>query len=357
MKKIDFKSIFKPKPKPTLGIDIGSHSIKLIEFEEKGGEKILKKIGRTFLPNGAIVDGSIKDHEAVTNALRNLITNVQPKLKRTSTSISGYSVIVKKIHVPLTTEREIEENLIIEAEKYVPFEIEEVYIDFSILKTYEDEPGGTDLFLVAAKKEIVDSYASLLEEVGLIPSVIDVDVFTLSNAFEMAYGIMEEAAVLVDIGATKTNLNIVYKAMPIFTRDMAFGGEQLTDAIRDATGLNWEEAEKVKIGGTEDTILKKEINEVINQLVDLWVQEVKKAIDFFKSNSPQKEHPSHIFLSGGCALLKGIEEKFANGLELEAKRLNCLETVKLSKEIDREYVEKIGPQMAIATGLALRSIE
>ena len=357
MKNFNLKGLFKKKQQPTLGVDLGSHTLKIVEFSGNGQRKKVKKIGRALLPQGAIVDGSIKEHETVQGVLENLLSNLQPTLKKTSTSISGYSVIVKKIHVPYMSEQEMEENLLVEAEKYIPFEISDVYIDFSVLKTYEDENGGSDIFLVAAKKEIVDEYASLLEGVGLTPSVIDVDAFTLANAFELAYGQVEEPAVLIDIGARKANLNIVKKGMPIFTRDMTIGGEQLTEAIQEATGLNRDDAEAAKISGTKDKVLSKEISTVVNEMTGLWANEIKKALSFFKSSASSEELPTCVFLSGGTSLLKGIEELFSSALGLETKKLNAFSGKEFDKNIDEKYLSAISPQMAIASGLAIRSAE
>ncbi len=356
MKNLSLKELFKKKPQPTLGVDIGSHTIKVVEFTG-GGKKKVKKVGRALLPQGAIVDGSIKEKEVVQEGLNKLISNLQPSLKRVSTSISGYSVIVKKIHVPYMAEKEIEENLIVEAEKYVPFEISDVYIDFSIVSTHPDENGGSDIFLVAAKKEIVDEYANLLEGVGLTPSVIDVDAFTLVNAFELAFGTVEEPAVLIDIGASKTNLNIVRKGMPVFTRDMTIGGEQLTEAIQEATGLNRDDAEAVKIAGTKDSVLAKEISQVVREMTELWIKEIKKAISFFKSSASPEDYPTCVFLSGGTSMLLGIEEQFTAGLGLETRKLNAFNGNKADKDIDEKYLASIAPQMAIASGLAIRSAE
>ena len=357
MKKFNLKGLFKKRPQLTLGVDLGSHTIKVVEFSGNGGNMQVKKVGRALLPQGAIVDGSIKELDTVQEVLEKIISNLQPSLKKASTSISGYSVIVKKIHVPYMSEREIEENLIIESEKYVPFEISDVYIDFSILKTYEADNGGSDIFLVAAKKEIVDEYANLLEGVGLTPSVIDVDAFTLVNAFELAFGKVEEPAVLIDIGASKTNLNIVKKGMPIFTRDMTMGGEQLTEAIQDATGLNREDAEAVKIGGTKDKVLAREIGEVVQDMTSLWTKEIKKAISFFKSSSSPEEFPTCVFISGGTSMLSGIEDYFSDSLGLETRRLNAFNSKKADKSIDEKYLASVSPQMAIASGLAIRSAE
>jgi type IV pilus assembly protein PilM len=358
MKNFKLTSLFKKKEKPVLGIDVGSHTIKLAEFAGSGKNRTLRTFGRAMLPPDVIVDGSIKDHETVGNILRNLISSCQPKIKRVATSISGYSVIVKRIHVPYSNEKDIEENLLIEAEKYVPFEIDDVYIDFSILKnTQQEDVEGTDIFLVAAKKEIVDAYAGLMEAIGLTPAVIDVDAFTLVNAFEMAFGDVSEPAVLIDIGASKTNLNIIQNGMPVFARDMAIGGEQLTEAIQEATGLSRDDAEAAKISGTKDKVLAEEIRQVVVEMADLWLDEIKKAINFFKSNAKPEEFPTHIFLSGGCALLKDLEAHFSKGLEIEATKLNPFSSVDHSKEIDPAYMDAVSPQMAIASGLAIRSAE
>jgi len=357
MKNFKLTSLFKKKETPTLGIDVGSHTIKLAEFSGSGSSRSLRRLGRALLPPGVIVDGSIKDHDAVESVLRNLISNCQPKVKRVSTSISGYSVIVKRIRVPYQNEKEIEENLLIEAEKYVPFEIDDVYIDFSMLKKAEEDSEGSDVFLVAAKKEIVDAYAGLLEAIGLTPAVIDVDAFTLVNAFEMAFGDVSEPAVLIDIGASKTNLNVIRNGMPVFARDMAIGGEQLTEAIREATGLSREDAEAAKISGTKDPVLLEEIRQVVVDMTDLWLEEIKKAINFFKANAKPDEFPVHVFLSGGCALLKDIEKQFSKGLGIEANRLNPFSSIGHAKEIDTAYLNTISPQMAIASGLAMRSAE
>ena len=357
MKKSKLTSLFKKKEKSTLGIDLGSHTIKLAEFSGLGGSRSVRRLGRALLPPGVIVDGSIKDQDTVENVLRNLISNCQPKVKRVSTSISGYSVIVKRIHVPYLNEKEIEENLLIEAEKYVPFEIDDVYIDFSVLNKEDAESEGIDMFLVAAKKEIVDVYAGLLEAIGLTPAVIDVDAFAMVNAFEMAFGDVSEPAVLIDIGASETNLNVIQGGMPIFARDMAIGGEQLTEAIQEATGLNRQDAEAAKISGTKDQVLAEEIRQVVVEMADLWLEEIKKAINFFKANAKPEEFPTHVFLSGGCALLMDIEKQFSTGLGIEARKLNPFSSIGHAREIDSAYLDAISPQMVIASGLAMRSAE
>ncbi len=344
------------RPKPVLGLDIGSHTIKLVEFVSNGSSRRIKRIGRALLPPKAIMDGSIREPELVIGVLRSLLDNVQPRLRHTATSIAGYSVIVKKVVVPYAEEKEIEDNLLVEAENYVPFEIDEVYIDFFVLKPKEED-NGTEIFLVAAKKEVVDEYADLIQEVGLVPAVVDVDAFALGNALEGAYGQLSEPVAMVDIGAQKTNLNIVYNGISGFARDMAFGGGLLTEAIQEATGLEYEEAERVKISGTDNKALATEVSQVCDELCRLWAEELKKAIDFYKSNSKPELHPSFLFLSGGAALLKGLDSLLESELGLSVRVFNPWRQMEADESIDKEYLAAVAPQMTIATGLALRTVE
>ena len=285
-----------------------------------------------------------------------MLDNLQPKNRRVSTAIAGYSVIVKKISVPYDNEKEIEDNLLLEAENYVPFEIEDVYVDFHILGPTDGREAGTDIFLVAAKREVVDEYAALIQEVGLLPSVVDVDAFALGNSFEQSYD-LNNAITLVDIGAQKTNLSIVYKGESLFARDMAFGGALLTETIKDSTGLSEEEAEKVKIAGSNDEGLQREISSITTEMCKLWAGEIKKALDFHNANSKPEEHPSKLFLSGGSSLFKGLDELFRVEIDMPVTRFNPFVGMEADSNIEREYLNMIAPQLAIASGLALRTVE
>lgn len=349
--------LIKKNSHSVLGLDIGSHSIKIVELAMNGGKVILNKVGRVLVPLNAIKDGIIENKEALAGALKILLDNLDPRVKNAATSIAGYSVIVKKISVPYSNEKDIEENLDIEAENYVPFEITDVYIDFHPFELLNAERVGrteTEIFLVAAKREIVDSYAALIHDVGLLPVVVDIDAFALSNAFESAYGILEQPVCLVDIGARKTNLNIVSHGMSLFARDIAMGGAQITEEIQAANGFSFEEAEKIKMCGAGEPSLMEGISIVINEICSQWGQEIKKILDFYRSNSSEKDWPGHIYLSGGAALMRGIEDVISNETGLEVSLFNPFQNVVPDKSINPEYISSIAPQMAIAFGLALR---
>jgi len=364
--KISLLDRIKKGPKLTLGLDIGSHSIKLVELakgKNSEGESYytIRKVGRIILPEETVVDGSIVVQDTLKDVLITLIKNLKPKYRYASTSIAGYSVIVKKIGVPFIDEKEIEENLIIEAENYVPFEIEDVYVDFHIIGTSsedEKEKLHSEIFLVAAKKEVVDEYASVLQEVGLVPSVVDVDAFALGNAFEVSYGDPDEAVVLVDIGASKTNLNIVYHGTSLFTRDMAIGGNQLTEIISDELSLSNREAELLKIQGTKDQDIFNKVQNICKDIAQMWADEIKKAIDFYKKGNEDEEvHPQHVIISGGCALMNDLDKFLTKELNINVQQFNPWKTIKIDKHINPEYLDSIAPQMVIATGLALRTVD
>lgn len=346
---------FKRSGHAVVGIDIGSYSIKLLELAVTNKGVVLKKAGRALVPRGAVEDGLIADHKALAGVLMALLANLQPSIKRTAMSISGYSVIVKKIVVPYDDDKDIAENLDIEAENYVPFELTDVYLDFYKLGSIETEQNGSEIFLVAAKREIVDGYAALLQDTGLSPSIVDIDAFALGNAFERAKGVTDKPVCLVDIGANKTNLNIIRNGAPLLAKDIVMGGSQLTEAIKDATGLKFEEAEKIKISGSKDMGVMGKVSGVVNEICSQWGVEIKKIMEFHQANSAEYDWPERIFLSGGSSLIKGIEKKFSDETGLDAFIFNPFKDVVFDKAIDPEYIFSIAPQMAISFGLALRS--
>ena len=341
------------RQRPTLGLDIGSHSIKLVELSK---DRTLRRIGRALVPPHAIVDGSIKKPDELAQVLKALIDNLQPKARYVATSVAGYSVIIKKIHIPYQDKKEIEDNLLFEAEEYIPFEIEDVYIDFYSLGKEHSDSSGTEIFLVAAKKDIVNEYAELIQEVGLFPAVVDIEAFALANAFEETSSTPSKPIALVDLGAQKTNFNIIGQGTSLFAKDIAFGGNQITEAIQEATGLDYETAEKIKIAGDKDMVLMKEVASVCSNMSSFWATELKKALDFYNASSKKEEQPTQIFISGGSASLKGLDSFFSNKIGLSVKIFNPLERFPLIQDIGPGYLSSIATQMTIATGLALRTV-
>ncbi|GAG41158.1 unnamed protein product, partial [marine sediment metagenome] len=225
-----------PKRNQVVGIDIGSHSIKIAEIEDTKKGLILKNFGMIELPPDAIVEGSIKEIEIVSAALTNLLKNLRIKNKNVATSISGYSVIVKKIEISKKEEEDLEKSIQSEAEQYIPFDIEDVNLDFQIIpsgkeKEEKEEEELMEVLLVAAKKDIVEEYISLLHLTGLNPVVLDIDAFALQNAFEMSNHEQSGCHALVHIGAQQLTINVINSGVSIFTRDSSYGGAQITSEV------------------------------------------------------------------------------------------------------------------------------
>jgi len=336
-----------------VGLDIGSHAIKVCQL--KGGAKgyTIVTLGSTVLPEGAVEDGTINDAETVGKAINELLKNLKIKNKKVGFSISGYSVIVKKVNLAAMEEAQLEEHIMAEAEQYIPFDIEDVYLDFQDLKTSSKGNDRTDVMLVAAKKEIVDDYLDMLQGLGLQPVIVDVDGFALENSYEHNYQKSENVA-LVDIGASKMSINILCQGVSLVARDVMVGSRQLTEQIQNTFDLDFDEAEGIKLGTVPAGEGQEEVEEIFQATCTQWVLEVKKAIDLYHSNHPDQPL-SRLILSGGGAKVAGLAEYLAKETELPVEMFNpFLKMAVNQKKIDPDYLSSIGPEMAIATGIALR---
>lgn len=337
-----------------VGLDIGSHAIKVCQLKRAANGYAIVTVGSSVLPEGAVEDGTINDAEVVSKAISDLFNNLKIKNKKVGFSISGYSVIVKKVNLAVMDEEQLEEHIMEEAEQYIPFDIEDVYLDFQDLKTGRDRGDRTDVMLVAAKKEIVDDYLMLLEDLGLTPVIVDVDGFAMENTYEYNYGKNENVA-LVDIGASKMNINILSQGISVVARDIIVGSRQLTEQLQNAFDLDFEEAEGIKLGYVPATEKQDEIEEIYSSICTQWALEVKKAIDLYHANHPDQPLTS-LILSGGGAKVAGLTDFLAQVTDLPVKLFNPFTKIEAnSKKIDPEYLKSIGPEMAIATGIALRT--
>lgn len=340
-----------------IGLDIGSHAVKIVQLGISKGTYRLKYLGLTQLPPNVIVEGSIRDHEAVQEAIKKLVGHLKVKEKNVATSISGYSVIIKKIDLPEMTEEQLIDNIQVEAEQYIPFNVEDVNIDFQILGSSSEKENRMEVMLVAAKKEVVDDYTNLLKKANLTPQVIDVDFFALENAFEVNYAAAESGGIaLVDIGATKMNINVLKNGVSMFNRDASIGGYQITQDIQHRFGLDYEEAEKVKLGFPSEKVPGQDLEAIFVSAATNWSTEVKRAIDFFYATYPD-EVISQILLSGGSSRLPGLDGLFHKDTNIPVAYFNPLANIEADvKFFDRTYLEYVAPQMAVAVGLALRRV-
>lgn len=347
------------KEKFVLGIDIGSHAVKICQIQKAGKEGYeLVALGSAAIAPGAVEDGVLQDAEDVGTAIAELCKNLKVKKKeRVGLSISGYSVIVKKINIEMESEEELADRLNEEAEQYIPFDINEVYLDFQVLKAGEDEFDRSEVMLVAAKKEVIDSYRSMLEEQKLVPALVDIDGFALENIWTTVSGGNKNVC-LVDIGASKLNINIIADGASVLARDVVMGSDDLSREIANTLDLDYEEAEQIKTGQVEaQEEYLEELHEIFTQICTRWVLEVKKAIDLYSNNNPKKPL-SALVLSGGGSKVRGLKQYLASETGLEVIVFNPFEGMKVNeKKIDAKYLEAIAPEMSIAAGLAIRPAE
>ncbi|MDR2549665.1 MAG: pilus assembly protein PilM [Desulfobulbus sp.] len=336
------------------GIDIGSYAVKVCQLKRVGDSYKIESLGSAALPAGAVEDGILHEPLEVSKVLSTLIKNLKIKNTKIGISISGHSVIVKKINLEQMTDDELAEYIKSEAEQYIPFDIDDVYIDFQKLPPKKDTVDRCDVMLVAAKKEVVNDYLEMLNGLKLNTVLVDVDGFALENIWETVSNRSENVA-LVDVGASKMNINIISGGVSVLARDVAAGSEQLTDKIMSSVGVEYADAENIKLGiippGENQEILENIFNRVCTQ----WVLEIKKAIDLYQANNPDRPLQS-IALSGGGSKVNGFKEYLVNETGLEVVAFNPFDTMSYDrKKLDSHYISNVAPEMAIAAGLAIRS--
>lgn len=336
-----------------VGLDIGSHAVKVCQLKKTSNSYAIVTLGSTVLPEGAVDDGTLNEPEIVSKAISDLFKNLKIKNKAVGFSISGYSVIVKKVNLAVMDEAQLESHITSEAEQYIPFDIDDVYLDFQDLKTNTKENDRTDVMLVAAKKEIVNDYLDMLRSINLNPVIVDVDGFALENSYEHNYRVQENVA-LVDIGATKMNINIISQGVSVVARDIIVGSRQLTEQIMNLLDIDFEEAEAIKLGFLPAEEKRPEVEQIFSATCTQWVLEIKKAIDLYHSNHPEQPL-NRLILSGGGAKVSGLIDFLSQETKVAVELFNPFLNMEFNrKKIDPDYLLSIGPEMAIATGIALR---
>jgi type IV pilus assembly protein PilM len=340
-----------------IGLDIGSRTIKLGEVAEKKGQRILKRFGMINLPQNAIVEGRIKEPEIVADTIKRLASDLKAREQNVAISISGYSVIIKKIVVNKMTDEELHENIQFEAEQYIPFDVQDVNIDFHILGDHEANPNQMGVMLVAAKEDVINEYIDVVELAGLNPCVLDVDVFVLERVFEDSYLQEEKSIALVDIGANKLNVNIIKNNISAFTRDVAIGGEEITREIATQTACSFEEAEDIKLGKTTEKMPREDLQDIVVTFVANWCSEIRRVIDFYYSTYPN-ESIERILLSGGASQTPGFVQQLAAETSAQVEMFDPFRALEISeKDHDLDYLKRIAPQASICIGLSLRKVD
>ena len=345
------------KKKEVIGLDIGSSSIKMVELrEDKNGYK-LQNLAISPLPPEAIVDGALMDSATIIDTIRDVIAASKTKSKDVVTAVSGHSVIVKKISLPFMTEAELEESIQWEAERYIPFDINDVNIDFQIFGSTQENPETMDVVLVAAKKDIINDYVSVIMESGLTPVIIDLDSFALENMLAINYEMGDgETVAVANVGATVTNINIIKNNTSAFTRDIFKGGNQMTEEIQRQLHVDHEEAEKVKVGTKVDLSSQPIIQNVLKTASESLAVEIGNSLDFFQSTTTY-EKIGRLYLSGGGSKIKDFDIILQQQIGIPVEVVNPFKRIDYSgKDFDLEYLREIGPIMAVGVGLASRKV-
>jgi type IV pilus assembly protein PilM len=342
------------KSKSSIGLDIGSSYIKTVVLKEAKGSYELEQFDLHPLPPELIVDGSIIDSLRLVDSLREMTRKAGVKTKNTALSISGHSsVIIKRISLPEMSEEELSESIKFEAEQYVPFDIDDVNLDFQIIGPKE-EPGQMDVILVAVKKDIINEYITVVKEAGLNPIIVDIDSFALENMYGINYEIESGRNVaLLNIGASAINLSILKGGISVFTRDSSLGSNLHTEALQREFNIPYESAERVKRGEAVENVSSDDAQSVIEAASEEILSEIVRSFDYYRSTTLQ-EDISEIILSGGCALLSNFASMVSDRSGIETRVVEPFRNIKIPKKIDTAYLDEIAPIMAVAVGLALR---
>ena len=344
------------KGKNLLGLDIGASSVKACLLKETKRGWTLQTFDMVELPDEAIVEGAVMNSGVIVDAIRELVQRNRIKQKQCALAVAGYSVIIKKITLPLMTREELDESIQWEAEQYIPFDISDVYLDVEMLSSRAVQ-GQMDVLLVAAKKETVNDYVNVAREAGLEPVVMDVQACDLQNMFEVNYGTaVGETVVLIDVGASVTNINVLADGVTTLTRDIAKAGNLFTEEIQKQLNITYEEAETYKRGGAEqtDTVVPQEVDRVVQQVAEAIAGEVQRSLDFYAATSAESMF-SKVYLSGGSARLPALGRTISRTCGVPVELVNPFANIAYDeKTFTPEFLEQIAPSAGVAVGLALR---
>ena len=338
-----------------LGLDVGSNAIKMVEINrsKKGFE--LEFVGLAPLGDGAIVDKTVKKNEDVQTALTSLYGSCGTRAKDVATSLAGKSVIIKQVTMNSMTDAQLEKQIEMEAEPYIPFDIKDVNLDFFIMGDRPEREGTMEVVLVAAKKDYMEDYMHLITSTNLNPVVFDVDPFALEVMYEFCYpNVQEEVIALVNIGASTINVNILKSGASQYTRDLPLGGDSVTREIMRFFDVDYNRAENIKRGALLKDITSRNLRKIFQRSVENFVSELQKILDFFSTNVSY-DPIQKIFLSGGASATYGLSSTMEEELNIPVEMIDPFRSLRIDERIfDTDYLYRIGPTMAVAVGLALR---
>jgi type IV pilus assembly protein PilM len=352
--------LFGPKYRPLLGLDITTSSVKLIELSMAGGQFRVESYAAEPTPHNAINEKAIVDAEAVGEAIRRAVKRSGAKSREAAVAISGDAAITKVIQMPKNlNEADLEGQVEMQADQYIPFPMEEVSYDFQRIGPSEKDPEMMDVLLVATRTENVEQRQAAVQAAGLTARLVDVEAFALENAcklltHQMPDGGIDRTIAVIDFGASSTTFSVLKDLKVIYTRDFAFGGQQLTEEIMRTYGLSMEEAGRAKKEGGLPSNYQPE---VLDPFIDDMTQQVSRSLQFYLASGSGREQPEKILVCGGCANIVGVDDVIASRVGIPAERGDPLGQMKLSSRAKAQAVKKDATALLTACGLALRSFD
>jgi len=348
------------KKKTLLGLDITTSSVKLIELVENGRGFRVESYAAEPTPPNAINEKAIVDAEAVGEAVRRAVKRSGTKSREAAVAISGDAAITKIIQMPKNlSEAELEGQVELQADQYIPFPMEEVSFDFEIVGESERDPDMLDVLLVATRTENVEQRQAAVEAAGLVARVVDVEAFAVENAcqlltHQMPDGGADKFIAIVDFGASTTTFSVLKDLKVIYTRDFAFGGQLLTEEIMRTYGLSMEDAGRAKKEGGLPSNYQPE---VLDAFIDDMSQQVSRSLQFFLASGSGREQPDQILVCGGCANIPGVADVIGSRVGIPTEVGDPLGQMKMSSRARSQGVEKDSTALLTACGLALRSFD
>jgi len=355
-----FLDFLKIGQKKCVGLDMGSFALKLVELKPKkrGKQTVyeLISLGYEPVPYQSIVEGSVMDSTAVSDALQHIFYESKAKTANLSMGVSGSSVIVKRIEVQRLSSAEMHEHILWEARPHIPFTPEEVNIDYDIIESPDVHPDKVAVILAAAKKEKLNDYLNVVNMASKNALFVDLESFALLNSVMVNYEMYKDRIIaIINIGASITNVVIAKGGHPIFVRDIAFGGNQFTDLIQKELNLKYEKAESVKKGRQVDGVSPGAVKPVVNLIFSELRNEIKKTLEFFRSTAGEGRI-DNIMLSGGTANMDSIIDFFSQEFDIPVEIVNPFNTIEVKDRFDRNFINEMAPVFTVAVGLALRAV-
>jgi type IV pilus assembly protein PilM len=340
--------------KNLVGVDIGASSIKVVQLKEARKSLQIVRWGYAQLPPQTIIDGHVMNSGAVTEALARIFHDSKIQQRDVAIGVYGQSVIVRNITVPMMTPGELDEQIHWEAEQHIPFDIKLMSVDYAVLRR-RPEAGQMDLLLVAAKKDEISDYASILREAKLKPVVVDMNVFTIQNIFEQQHGLPAEGTIaLLNVGAAVSTLNIVSKGVSTFRREITNAGNAITEEIRKALGCSYEQAEAYKHGGGPTQMVPQEVTQIVSQACQGLAGEIQPSLDFHLATSGEQDI-ARIYISGGSAYLAPLVQAIERRAHVPVQIFDPTASLAVDTKIAGEpQLRAMAAQMVVAIGLSLR---